>query len=95
MFDSGAWTELSMSHQRYSHSSWLMPTGDVLLMGGVREATKKKQEKNFTTVVNYLQKWRTPLPLFHNNFSHFWNLKIDVFLQLLRVSDLGELTKTR
>ena len=53
MFDSGAWTELSMSHQRYSHSSWLMPTGDVLLMGGVREATKKKQEKNFTTVVNY------------------------------------------
>ena len=28
-----------------------------------REATKKKQEKKFTTVVNYLQKWRTPPPL--------------------------------
>ena len=30
--------------------------------------------------MNYLQKWRTPpLPLFHNNFSRFRNLKIDVF----------------
>ena len=25
-----------------------------------REATEKKQEKNFTTVVTYFQKWRTP-----------------------------------
>ena len=28
-----------------------------------------------------------PLPLFHNNFSRFWNLKIDVFLKLLRVCE--------
>ena len=27
------------------------------------------------------------LPLFHNNFSHFLNLIIDVFLQLLRVCE--------
>ena len=63
----------------------------------VREATQKK-EKKITTRVNYLQKWRTQpptLPLFHNNFSHFWNLKINVFLQLLRVCEWGGLTKTR
>ena len=42
---------------------------------------QKKQEQNFTTVVNYL-------PLFHNNFSHF-HMKINVFLQLLRVCEWG------
>ena len=30
-------------------------------------------------------KMEDPLPLFHNNFSRFRNLKINVFLQLLRV----------
>ena len=35
-----------------------------------------------------------PLPLFHNNFSRFRNLKIDVFLQLLRVCEWGGLTKS-
>ena len=46
---------------------------------------KKKQEKKFTTVVNYLQKWRTPpLPLFHNKFSRFRNLKIDVFFAIIK-----------
>jgi len=33
-FNSGVWTEQSMIHNRYKHSSWLMPTGNVLLMGG-------------------------------------------------------------
>ena len=83
MFDSGAWTELSMSHQRYSHSSWLMPTGDVLLMGGVREATKKKQEKNFTTVVNYLQKWRTtPPPPISQQFQLLLDLENQCFFAI-------------
>ena len=50
----------------------------------VREGTKKKQKKYFTTVVNHLQKWRTPPPPISLHFSHFQNLKIDVFLQLLR-----------
>ena len=35
-----------------------------------------------------------PLPLFHNNFSRFRNLKIDVFLQLLRVCEWGGLAKS-
>jgi len=33
-FDSGVWTEQSMKYKRYQQSSWLMPTGEVLLMGG-------------------------------------------------------------
>ena len=32
--------------------------------------------------------------IFHNNSSHFRNLKIDVFLQLLRVCEWGGLTKS-
>ena len=32
------------------------------VMLGSGKPPKKKQEKKFTTVVNYLQKWRTPPP---------------------------------
>ena len=34
----------------------------VFLSLSLGKPPKKKQEKKFTTVVNYLQKWRTPPP---------------------------------
>ena len=60
----------------------------------IREATKKKG-KIFHNKCELSPKMENPpLPLFHNNFSRFRNLKIDVFLQLLRVCEWGGLTKS-
>ena len=53
-----------------------------------REATKKKVKKTSQQVCT-ISKNGEPLPLFHNNFSRFQNVKIDVFLQLLRVCEWG------
>ena len=54
----------------------------------------KRWPKAITTIVTIIRS-KLHLPIFHNNFSHFWSLKINVFLQLLRVCEWGELTKTR
>ena len=47
----------------------------------LREATKKKSKKTSQQVWTISKNGETPppLPLFHNNFSRFRNLKIDVF----------------
>ena len=54
-----------------------------------REATKKNDKKLHTYCVIYLKKW-TPLPLFHRNFSHFLDLKIDIFaiIKSLRMREI-------
>ena len=52
------------------------------------KGSQQKNGKNFHNSCVLSPKMETsPLPLFHNNFSHFWNLKINVFLQLLRVCE--------
>ena len=45
----------------------------------VREATKKTEKKLHKSCELSPKMENPPLPLFHNNFSRFRNLKIDVF----------------
>ena len=54
----------------------------------------KKKVKKFHNKCQLSPKMENPLALFHNNFSRFWNLKNDVFLQLLRVCEWGGLPKS-
>ena len=55
---------------------------------------KKKSKKTSQQVWTISKNGEPPLPLFHNNFSRFRNLKINVFLQLLRVCEWGGLAKS-
>ena len=55
---------------------------------------QKKSKKSSQQVWTISKNGEPPFPLFYNNFHHFWNLKIDVLLQLLRVCEWGRLTKS-
>ena len=48
----------------------------------IREATKKR--KKISQQVWTISENGEPLPLFHNNFSHFRNLKINVFFAIIK-----------
>ena len=55
----------------------------LLLWKNVREATKKTGKKLHNSC-ELSPKMENPLPLFHNKFSRFRNLKIDVFFAIIK-----------
>ena len=50
----------------------------------IREATKRKSKKNFTTSVNYLQKWRTPPPPISQQFQPLLELENQFFFAIIK-----------
>ena len=60
-FEDGSWTTLTdnLVESRYSHSSWINPDGDILLIGGTSRTSTEIVSQNGTSIRSFDLKYDT------------------------------------